>query len=126
MIRQFLSHTSLLDITLVSSSFPVFDPATRIKLASVPNYGPVQVSYFILLAHEAFQSWKKTNGHERSVLLNTLFSLISTHEKDLATIITFENGKPFRQVILLLMVGVGRNSIWSFVHSMVCRRMQEN
>ncbi|KAF9883374.1 Succinate-semialdehyde dehydrogenase, mitochondrial [Aspergillus nanangensis] len=74
-------------------TFDVFDPATSLKLGSCPESTPADAQQAIDAAAAAFPAWRSRSGRERSRLLRRWYELIIENKDDLATLITFENGK---------------------------------
>src|SRR5690625_221745 len=76
---------------------PVINPANQKKVGTVPNGGKKETTQAIDAAHEAFQSWSKTNAYERADYLEKFYELILEHEEDLAETMTIEMGKPINE-----------------------------
>ncbi|MGB0650713.1 MAG: NAD-dependent succinate-semialdehyde dehydrogenase [Rhodothermales bacterium] len=77
--------------------FEVTNPADGATLTSVPDLSPADVVEAIDAAREAFKPWKqKTAGH-RAKILSRWHDLILANEKDLALLMTLEQGKPMRE-----------------------------
>src|SRR5665647_1139488 len=74
--------------------FDVLDPATNRVLGSVPDSTSVDAGRAVDAAHAAFGSWRALSGRERSRLLKVWHGLILEHRRDLALIISAEQGKP--------------------------------
>ena len=81
------------------SQIAVINPADQQKLGSVPNMGTEEVNQAIVAAHHAFQSWRQTEVSYRYQLLNKWFELIQQHKKELAIILTSEQGKPIKEAL---------------------------
>ncbi|XP_049585732.1 succinate-semialdehyde dehydrogenase, mitochondrial isoform X2 [Syngnathus scovelli] len=79
--------------------FPVWDPATGTEIARVADCGPEEAKRAVEAAHEAFQQWKDVTAKERSILLRKWANLMTEHKEHLATIITFESGKPMKEAL---------------------------
>lgn len=75
----------------------VYNPATGEEIAKVKKNTEDEIKQAIQNGHEAFQSWKKTNAHERSRLLSKWSQLIQENKEEIATVMTKENGKPLRE-----------------------------
>ena len=75
----------------------VYNPATGEELATVKKNTESEIKEAIQKGHEAFQTWKKTNAHERSRYLKKWSELIQQHKQEIATMMTKENGKPLRE-----------------------------
>jgi succinate-semialdehyde dehydrogenase/glutarate-semialdehyde dehydrogenase len=101
------SQSSLADGTLLKSQalidgqwvngevhFAVHDPATGLKIADVPNLGPVETTAAIQAAHRSGPAWSRVPPKERCAVLMKWFHLLQQHGDDLARILTLEQGKP--------------------------------
>ena len=75
----------------------VTNPATGEVLGSVPNGGNANAKNSIEAADKAFKLWSKTTANVRSELLKKWFELIVSHKKDIAKIMTSEQGKPLQE-----------------------------
>ncbi|MGR5131712.1 NAD-dependent succinate-semialdehyde dehydrogenase [Vibrio alfacsensis] len=75
----------------------VVNPATGTVITQVPDMGAEDAESAVLSAHHAFLSWKKTSGKERANLLRKWFELIVSNAEDLATLLTTEQGKPYKE-----------------------------
>ena len=74
-------------------TFPVYDPVNNKVIANIAD---LDVSHFktaISHAADAFKSFKDTSEHDRSKILHKWAALIRQNAKDLAVILTMENGK---------------------------------
>lgn len=80
-----------------SKTFFVTNKATGEKIASVPDMHQADTKNAIQAAHDAWDSWKKKEAKYRSQLLRNWFNLLKEHENDLATILTYEQGKPLAE-----------------------------
>src|SRR5699024_7946718 len=56
-----------------------------------------EINVMLKKGNKVFQTWKKTNAHERSRLLKKWSDLIQINKEDIAKIITEENGKPIAE-----------------------------
>lgn len=77
-----------------SETFDVFDPATGKKIGSCPEFNSKDTEKAIAAATEAFVSFRKTLPRERATMLRSWYNLMQENAEDLATLITWENGKP--------------------------------
>ena len=75
-------------------TFDVHDPATGKKIASMPEMDKADTDKAIAAAAAALPSFRKTTGRERSRMLRKWYDLMTQNSEDLATLITWENGKP--------------------------------
>ncbi len=79
------------------SVFLVTNPATGEVLGSVPNGCNSDAKNSIEAADKAFKLWSKTTANVRSELLKKWFELIVSHKKEIAKIMTSEQGKPLQE-----------------------------
>ncbi|RPA92571.1 succinic semialdehyde dehydrogenase [Choiromyces venosus 120613-1] len=75
-------------------TFDVHDPASTDKIATIPELSVSEVRDVINIAQDALNSFRKTLPRERARMLRKWYELIMENQEDLATIITWENGKP--------------------------------
>ena len=73
---------------------PVIDPATGGTVAEVARCGTAETRRSIEAAEAAGPAWAATPAKERARLLRRWFDLMIEHQKDLARILTAEQGKP--------------------------------
>lgn len=71
----------------------VLNPATGEVLKTVSTGGKEETKVAIESAKEAFKSWRFSTGDERSVFLEKAASIMKDRAKELAQIVTSENGK---------------------------------
>lgn len=76
-------------------TFEIHDPATGKLIGTCPEFDAADTEKAIAAAAEAFKSFKKTSARERSKLLRKWYDLMVQNAEDIATLITWENGKPF-------------------------------
>lgn len=77
--------------------FDVTDPATDETIAVLPDMGVPETSAAIEAAFEAQIEWAPRTGKERAEVLRRFYDLVVAHADDLATLITFEMGKPLSE-----------------------------
>lgn len=70
------------------------DPSTGKPIGSCPEFDGKDTEAAIAAAAAAFEPFRNKTGRERSKLLRTWYDLMVENAEDLATIITWENGKP--------------------------------
>jgi succinate-semialdehyde dehydrogenase/glutarate-semialdehyde dehydrogenase len=75
-------------------TFEVHDPTSGKLVGTVPEADTTDTEAAIEAAHTAFQSFKTQTGRQRSKLLRKWYDLMMENQQDLATLITWENGKP--------------------------------
>ncbi|MGE3246281.1 MAG: NAD-dependent succinate-semialdehyde dehydrogenase [Beijerinckiaceae bacterium] len=75
--------------------FDVLNPATEEVLASVASASEVDAMRALDAANAAFGPWAAMKPRERGEILRKAFELIMAEQKELAKLITLENGKAF-------------------------------
>ena len=75
------------------ATIEVTNPATGLKIATVPKAGRAEARRAIEAAEAAFHSWKKTSVLERHKLLRKLHDAIMDNQQSLAELLTTEQGK---------------------------------
>lgn len=75
-------------------TFEVYDPSTAKLIGTCPDFDKSDTLDAIGAATEAFSSFRKTLPRERSNMLRKWYNLMQENAADLATLITWENGKP--------------------------------
>jgi len=75
-------------------TFEVNDPATGEHIGTCPEFDAHDTQKAIEAAESAFESFRHTTGRKRSKLLRQWYDLMVENSDDLATLITWENGKP--------------------------------
>ncbi len=75
------------------ATIDVTNPATGLKLGTVPKSGKAETRRAIEAAEAAFQGWRKTSALERSNLLRKLYQAIMDNQQPLAELLTSEQGK---------------------------------
>jgi succinate-semialdehyde dehydrogenase/glutarate-semialdehyde dehydrogenase len=86
-------------------TFPVTNPATGEIIAQVADLGIEEVQQAIDAAHTRFQTWRYTTAKERSKLLRNWYDLIIKNQKDLAQLMTAEQGKPLAESLSEVIYG---------------------
>jgi len=76
-------------------TFPAYNPATKEIIAQVAEADKADVDLAVKAAREAFKTWGKTSGYERSKLMHKLADLIERDADGLARLETLNNGKPY-------------------------------
>ncbi|MCZ4601921.1 NAD-dependent succinate-semialdehyde dehydrogenase [Proteus mirabilis] len=72
----------------------VIDPATNQPIGTVPNMATEEAKAAVDAAAKALPTWRALTAHQRSTLLQRWFQLIQDNKRQLAELITFEQGKP--------------------------------
>lgn len=78
-------------------TFPVMDPATGEKIADVAACGQPETARAIDAADAAYPAWRAKTAKERANILRRWHDLMMENQKDLATIMTREQGKPMAE-----------------------------
>src|SRR5262245_31601585 len=78
----------------------VHDPATGEKVDAVPRGTVEDARQAIDAAHEAFREWSDWPQGRRADVLRRTVELVRRDEKELATLLTREQGKPIREATL--------------------------
>ncbi|KAL4878162.1 Aldehyde/histidinol dehydrogenase [Aspergillus karnatakaensis] len=73
--------------------FEVHDPATGALIGTCPESTATDVSPSIEAAATALPAWRSRTGRDRSRILRRWYELVVENKDDLATLITWENGK---------------------------------
>jgi succinate-semialdehyde dehydrogenase/glutarate-semialdehyde dehydrogenase len=76
---------------------PVDDPATGGHLGTIAWSGGAETRRAIDAAHTAFASWSMTTAAERATLLQTMARTVRDNAELLATLLTYEQGKPLTE-----------------------------
>ena len=76
---------------------PVFNPATKQPITSIPNAGSAETRRAIEAADRAMQGWRSLVTKERSAVLKRWHQLIMDNQEDLARLMTAEQGKPLAE-----------------------------
>lgn len=87
------------------TTLPVEDPATGKTIGIIPLSGAKEARQAIDAAHNAFDSWSITTAAERAELLYRMARLVRDNLEDLATMLTFEQGKPLSEARAEIKLG---------------------
>jgi len=79
--------------------FAVHNPYSSLKLAEVPDMTGEECRQAIDAAYKAFKVWSGYSAGARSRILKQWYNLQREHEKDLAKILTLEQGKPLAEAL---------------------------
>ncbi len=77
----------------------VVNPATEDVVDSVPSGSPEDVELAVATAQRAFGEWSRTDVEKRAAILSKAADLIHDHAKELAGVLTSEQGKPVAEAI---------------------------
>jgi succinate-semialdehyde dehydrogenase/glutarate-semialdehyde dehydrogenase len=75
------------------ATIDVTNPATGLKIGTVPKAGKAETRRAIEAAQAAFPAWRKTSILERHKLLRKLHDAIMDNQQSLAELLTIEQGK---------------------------------
>ncbi|KAL5359168.1 Aldehyde/histidinol dehydrogenase [Aspergillus floccosus] len=75
-------------------TFEVHDPASGKLIGTCPEFSAADTEKAIQAATEAFPAFRSTLARERARMLRRWYQLMMDNADDLATLITWENGKP--------------------------------
>ncbi|HXG63824.1 MAG TPA: aldehyde dehydrogenase family protein [Blastocatellia bacterium] len=81
-------------------TIPVMNPATGEVVDHAPRATVEDTRDAIQAAEQAFQVWSEWPQARRAEVLHRAVGLIRLHEKELATLLTNEQGKPLREAVL--------------------------
>lgn len=79
----------------LTSGYLIVDPASGKLIGTCPEFNASDAEKAIQAASEAFPKFRTTLGRERARMLRRWYQLMVDNADDLATLITWENGKPF-------------------------------
>ena len=82
-----------------NKKFQVLNPFNNELLAEVPDMDKEDAKEAIESADHAFGSWSKLAAHERANLMKKWYALVMENKEDLATLITLEQGKPYKEAL---------------------------
>ncbi|MEN8336427.1 NAD-dependent succinate-semialdehyde dehydrogenase [Acinetobacter baumannii] len=77
----------------------VINPATLEVIGSVPNMGKREAETAIELAYKGWGEWANKTAKDRSTILLKWYELVIENKKDLAFILTTEQGKPLVEAV---------------------------
>lgn len=89
------------------STFDVLNPANDNCIAAVANCGSKETEQAISAAHGALALWSATPAKERARLMRAWFEIITANAETLATLLTIEQGKPFKEAKAEITYGAG-------------------
>ncbi|SEP63086.1 succinate semialdehyde dehydrogenase [Faunimonas pinastri] len=75
----------------------VTNPANGEVIGTIPDAGVEETRRAIAIAHETFQTWRKTTADERARLLRKLHDAFMDNQDALAELMTLEQGKPLAE-----------------------------
>jgi len=81
------------------ATYPVLNPATGELIADVQKAGAEETHLAIDAAHRALPAWRKLTAKERSQRIKRWGELMLSNQKDLATLLSREQGKPLAEAM---------------------------
>ena len=94
------------------ATFAVTNPATGETIDTVPDCSEADIDAAIGAAHVAFSGWRATTAYERAQLLYRAWELMNERKRELAELMTREQGKPLKAS--LAEVGYGADFLLWF------------
>ncbi len=88
-------------------TFDVVNPATGEAIGVLPLAEPADLDRALDVAAEGFRIWRKSTPQERAAVLQGAARLMTERADDIARIATMEEGKPFAEARIELMMSVG-------------------
>jgi len=79
------------------ATFPVVNPANGETIAKVARCGQAETRRAIDAAAAAWPAWRAKTAKERAQIMRRFFDLIMANQRDLAMIMTLEQGKPLQE-----------------------------
>lgn len=92
-------------ITETPSYIEVYNPSNGAFIGKAANSDGKETKIAILAAKNAFEKWSKLTGKERANFLRKWYELILENQKDLAIILTTEQGKPLAEALGEIVYG---------------------
>jgi acyl-CoA reductase-like NAD-dependent aldehyde dehydrogenase len=107
-----LELSSVLDVGMTGDgrripanmTFPVVNPATEEEYARVPAIDREQLDFVMESAAEAFRTWSQDDV-SRCKTMHAAADLLEEHIAEIATLLTAEQGKPFRESVSEVATG---------------------
>ena len=88
-------------------TFDVVNPVTGEPIGALPLAEPADLDRALDVAAEGFRIWRKSTPQERAAVLQGAARLMAERADDLARIATMEEGKPFPEARIEVMMNVG-------------------
>ena len=90
---------------VTGKTIDVHNPATGELLGTVPCLGREETLQAIAAAEAAWPAWRNRTAHERSRIIRRWHDLIVENQRDLAAIMTAEQGKPLAESMGEILYG---------------------
>jgi succinate-semialdehyde dehydrogenase/glutarate-semialdehyde dehydrogenase len=87
------------------STFDVEDPATDMRIGSIPWAGAAETRRAVDAAQAAFASWSMTTAAERAEKIHRMAQLVRDNIDALASMLTLEQGKPLAEARAEMKLG---------------------
>jgi malonate-semialdehyde dehydrogenase (acetylating)/methylmalonate-semialdehyde dehydrogenase len=97
----------------------VINPATGETLAEVPHSTRKDLDEAVRVAQEAFQTWKEVAAPKRARVMFKFQQLLIENKKELARLITLENGKAFSEALGEVQRGIENTEFAAGVPSLL-------
>ncbi|MCZ4060828.1 aldehyde dehydrogenase family protein [Pantoea sp. LMR881] len=81
------------------NTFAVHNPANGEAIAQVADLGTAETRQAVDAAARALVTWRAATAHERSAILKRWFKLITLHQRELAQLLSLEQGKPLSEAL---------------------------
>jgi succinate-semialdehyde dehydrogenase/glutarate-semialdehyde dehydrogenase len=88
-------------------TFDVVNPVTGETIGALPLADPADLDRALEVAARGFRTWRKSTPQERAAVLQGAARLMLERADDLARIATMEQGKPFAEARIELMMNIG-------------------
>ncbi|MEO0062707.1 MAG: Alpha-ketoglutaric semialdehyde dehydrogenase [Pseudomonadota bacterium] len=88
-------------------TFDVVNPVTGEAIGALPLADPADLDRALEVAQRGFKIWRKSTPQERAAVLQGAARLMLERADDMARIATMEEGKPFPEAKMELMMNVG-------------------
>lgn len=98
---------------------PVVNPATEEEIASVPLSTKSDLDQAVNTAQKAFETWKSVAVPKRARVMFNFHQLLTEHKKELAKIITIENGKSIAEALGEVQRGIENTEFAAGVPSLM-------
>ena len=90
---------------VTGKTIDVHNPATGELLGTVPSLGREETRQAVAAAEAAWPAWRSRTAHERSRIIRRWYELIVENQRDLAAIMTAEQGKPLAESMGEILYG---------------------
>jgi succinate-semialdehyde dehydrogenase/glutarate-semialdehyde dehydrogenase len=100
-MSELIRHGNFIDgqWSVGGATYPVLNPATGERIADVQKAGADETNLAIEAANRALPAWRKLTAKERSQRIKRWGELMLGNQKDLATLLSREQGKPLAEAM---------------------------